>query len=201
MTSSAKPPASPSHTPASPRTPTHLPCGVGLALPKLAFASVLAETAPQLPKAPTAPLSTVKQPAPLVSVHTAGDDRRAHHDDGALDPMARQAAQLAPPVASTAEVRTGSAAEPEVRARMSLEDLVPELVKKIAWSGDARGGTVRMELGAGELAGSTLIVSSENGRVSVNVQAPAGTDRAAWRDRLATRLTARGLSIDSVEVT
>ncbi len=116
-----------------------------------------------------------------------------------LDPMTRQAAQLAPPTpaAPTNEVAVGAA---QTNARVSLEDLVPELVKRIAWSGDARRGTVRMELGSGELAGSTVMVSADNGRVTVHVHTPPGTDADAWRARIANRLEARGLSVDSVEV-
>ncbi len=97
--------------------------------------------------------------------------------------------------------RDPAASAPAVtNARVSLEDLVPQLVKKIAWSGDAHRGTVRMELGAGELAGATLTVSAENGRVSVRVDTPPGTDTAAWRERLSNRLEAKGLSLDTVEV-
>jgi len=115
--------------------------------------------------------------------------------------MARQTAQLAPPpVVQTDATQQAALATPEARARLSLEELVPQLVKKIAWSGDARAGTVRMELGAGDLAGSTLIVSSESGRISVSVRAPAGTDTAAWSARLATRLQERGLAVDSIDV-
>jgi hypothetical protein len=88
----------------------------------------------------------------------------------------------------------------QTNARVSLEELVPQLVKKIAWSGDAKQGTVRMELGAGDLAGSTLTVSADNGRVSVHVAAPPGTDTAAWRDRLESRLSARGLALGTIEV-
>ena len=88
----------------------------------------------------------------------------------------------------------------QTHARVSLEELIPQLVKKIAWSGDAKAGTVRMELGAGDLAGSTLTVSAENGRVSVHIAAPPGTDASAWKNRIATRLEARGISVDTVHV-
>ncbi|HSQ64006.1 MAG TPA: hypothetical protein VLM85_12360, partial [Polyangiaceae bacterium] len=88
----------------------------------------------------------------------------------------------------------------QTNARVSMEELLPALVKKIAWSGDAQRGTVRMELGAGELAGATLMVSSEGGRVRVQLHAPPGTDVASWRERLRGRLEAKGLSIESLEV-
>ncbi len=83
---------------------------------------------------------------------------------------------------------------------MSLEDLVPALVRKVAWSGDARRGAVRLELGAGALAGVTLIVHANDGRVQVQLSAPPGVDLEDWRDRIAQRLAARGLSVDDVRV-
>ncbi len=135
----------------------------------------------------------------VLPVHPDADKRRRPSADD-LDPSARQAAQLAPPMPMTAFENEKQEVAAQTNARVSLEDLVPQLVKKIAWSGDSQRGTVRMELGAGELAGSTLTVSADNGRVSVDVAAPPGTDLAAWRERLSSRLAARGLSLDSVEV-
>jgi len=57
-----------------------------------------------------------------------------------------------------------------------------------------------MELGAGDLAGGTLTVSAENGRVSVHVAVPPGTDADAWKTRIASRLEARGIAVDTVHV-
>jgi hypothetical protein len=136
----------------------------------------------------------------VTAVHPDAEKRGRHHESEELDPSMRQTAQLAPPLGtmtSNAESETSKLAS---QTRVSLEDLVPQLVKKIAWSGDAQRGTVRMELGAGELAGATLTVSADAGRVSVHVQTPPGTDVAAWRDRLTARLEGRGLSVESVSV-
>ncbi len=134
-------------------------------------------------------------------MHPDAEKRHRHGAGDDLDPSARQAAQLAPPMATTSPIDAQKeVTAAQTNARVSLEELVPQLVKKIAWSGDARRGTVRMELGAGDLAGSTLTVSAENGRVSVHVASPPGTDTAAWRARLESRLAARGLSLDTVEV-
>lgn len=140
-------------------------------------------------------------PQAVTAVHPDTDKRRRHEGADDLDPSARQAAQLAPPIgiAPPTEAEKEQVAA-QTNARVSLEDLVPQLVKKIAWSGDGQRGTVRMELGAGELAGSTLTVSAANGRVSVDVAAPPGTDVAAWRERLSSRLAARGLALDTIEV-
>jgi hypothetical protein len=89
---------------------------------------------------------------------------------------------------------------PEVKARASLEELLPALVRRIAWSGDARRGAVRMELGAGELAGATVTVHADDGRLRVELAAPPGADREAWGERLRARLEARGLAVDEVVV-
>lgn len=139
-------------------------------------------------------------PQAVVAVHPDAEKKHRHGAGDELDPSARQAAQLAPPMTTSPIEAQKDAAAAQTNARVSLEELVPQLVKKIAWSGDARRGTVRMELGAGDLAGSTLTVSAENGRVSVHVAAPPGTDTAAWRARLESRLTERGLALDTVEV-
>ncbi len=122
-----------------------------------------------------------------------------------LDPAARHAAQLAPPlgtpVLSPLSSPTLGHTAPEVRARASLEELLPALVKKIAWAGDGRRGSVRMELGAGTLAGGTVIVHADEGRVRVELATPPGADPEEWRRRITERLSARGLTLDRVEVT
>ncbi len=127
--------------------------------------------------------------------------RRAHDAD--LEPAARHAAQLAPPVttpvAPTAAPALAEAA-PVARARASLEDLLPALVRRVAWSGDGKRGTVRLELGAGALAGATLLVHTDEGRVRVHLSAPPGVDLEGWRTRIASRLAGRGLDVAEVEV-
>jgi len=85
------------------------------------------------------------------------------------------------------------------RVRSSLEDLLPSLVRRVAWSGDGRRGTVRLELGAGEMAGATLLVHVDDGRVRVHLSGPPGVDLGGWRERIADRLAARGLEVDEVE--
>ena len=192
----------PAHGPQQQKPPTHphLP-------PKgMPFANILAQALPQ-PKpqvmvGPSAKPQTTALPQAVLAVHAEPEKRNRHtHGDGDLDPMARQAAQLAPPqtmtTAAPVELETAAA---QTNARVSLEELVPQLVKKIAWSGDAQRGMVRMELGAGDLAGGTLTVSAENGRVSVHVAAPPGTDAGEWKSRIANRLAARGIAVDTVHV-
>jgi hypothetical protein len=50
------------------------------------------------------------------------------------------------------------------------------------------------------LSGATLLVQTDDGRVRVHLNAPAGADVEQWRARIAERLAARGLAVDSVEV-
>lgn len=135
-------------------------------------------------------------------------DRDAARDEDPLDPLFRQRDLLAPahaaPVASPPPlaqppVETTSAPV-HARARASLEDVLTALVRRIAWSGDGRRGAVRLELGAGALAGATLLVEADEGRVRVRLSAPPGVDAEAWRRRIAERFAAKRIAVDAVEV-
>jgi hypothetical protein len=122
--------------------------------------------------------------------------------DDPLDRGSRQAALLAPPPQSVVHAGATEAADAPAatRASTSLEDLLPALVRKVAWSGDGRKGTVRLELGSGGMAGAEVIVESDEGRVRVQLRAPDGVDGDAWRRRVSARLAARGLDVEDVEV-
>jgi hypothetical protein len=150
--------------------------------------------------------------SPSPSATTAPDSHAKDSDpDDALDPIHRHRAAFAPPEllsgplispsthsASFTLPQAGTASG--VRAATSLEDLLPALVRRIAWSGDRHRGCVRLELGAGELAGATLLVHAENGQVRVHLDVPPGTDAARWRQRICDRLASRGVPA-AVEVT
>jgi hypothetical protein len=136
----------------------------------------------------------------------AGDEeapargRRRTPDADPLDPSTRHAAQLAPPVqAGPAPPGSATTAQVAARVQSSVEDLLPALVRRVAWSSDGRRGTVRLELGAGDLAGATLMVHVDEGRVRVHLSAPPGVALGGWRERIADRLAARGLAVDGVE--
>jgi hypothetical protein len=88
----------------------------------------------------------------------------------------------------------------QATARASLEEVLPALVRRIAWSGDGKRGTLRLEFGQGALAGGTLLVQAEDGRVRVELQAPPGTDTSAWKGRIASRLANRGVQLDELVV-
>jgi hypothetical protein len=129
------------------------------------------------------------------------EPRRVRPDP--LDPAARHAAQMAPLFTPTEAAPGGppSPAPPvETQAHASLELMLPELVRNIAWAGDGKRGSMRLELGAGALAGGVLVVHADEGRVRVELNAPAGTDVVAWKTRLHERLAQRGVDVDEVVV-
>jgi hypothetical protein len=78
----------------------------------------------------------------------------------------------------------------------SLEEILPALVRRIAWSGDGRRGVVRIELGSGELDGAMLLVATEGGRVRVALSGGAGVELESWRERIAKRLEDKGLDVE-----
>jgi len=150
----------------------------------------------------------------------------ASTDDGAADdplhpavrhaaqwgPLAHAPGQAAPGAPEAVQVVDGgtsvsagiSAGNVEVRAAASLEELLPALVRNVAWSGDGTRGVVHLELGAGALSGARVVIEADGGRVRVSVTGPASVhaavDLEAWRDRIAARLAARGLEASSVEI-
>jgi hypothetical protein len=171
---------------------------------------VLKSTAPAafstLVRPPPPKGAEIKAPAGQISAQTPSAGPAKHekplsqHDDD-LDPMARRAAQLAPPVQLGGPAATFEpSAIVDTHARVSLEEILPQLVKKIAWAGDGKKGSVRIELGAGELAGSTLLVHADDGKVRVELSVPPGVDANAWKERIHSKLSARGLDVESVDV-
>jgi hypothetical protein len=170
------------------------------------FSSVLRREAAGRSSARTLPppLAQANREAPALP-----DPQKETED--VLDPLRRRRAALAPPewlgvlsptlYASPQALLTGAASPRPAAAASSLEELVPSLVRRIAWAGDRHRGSVRLELGAGELAGAILLVHADGGRVQVQVSAPPGTDTVAWQKRLSKRIAARGIPIDGVEVT
>jgi hypothetical protein len=116
-----------------------------------------------------------------------------------LDPSARQLAHLAPPgtLGQPSLDAAGAQASEPMRAR-SLEELLPALVRKIAWAGDRHRGTVRLELGAGAYAGTTVTVHADGGRLRVEIAGQEGPELDRLRVRLDARLRGHGLDVESV---
>jgi hypothetical protein len=119
-----------------------------------------------------------------------------------LDPMARALAHGMPVPTPGHEATAAPAAAPMPSGGGSpaLEQVVEQLVRRIAWSGDARRGSARIELGSGRLAGAVLFISADGGSVDVSMQLPQGEDSQKWRDRIVRRLEHRGIHIGSLEV-
>ena len=117
-----------------------------------------------------------------------------------LDPITRQTAHLAPPPAVGAVAQEPPSALVELQAHASLEELIPTLARRIAWSNDGRRGAVRIEVGEGRLAGATVLVTADDGRVSVDMEMPSTATSAGWQQRIAERLASRGLDVEKVDV-
>jgi hypothetical protein len=115
-----------------------------------------------------------------------------------LDPSLRNPALVAPPVVAPVTSPVAAEAAEAPRTRMSLEQLLPALVRRIAWSGDRNKGTVRLEIGAGAYAGTTLLVHADAGRVRVEVSGVDGHERSELCSRLDARLRRHGLDVESV---
>jgi hypothetical protein len=131
-----------------------------------------------------------------------GPMREDADDLDRLDPSARHAAHLAVPGGysmspSAIDPAANASADAPVRAR-SLEELLPLLVRKIAWAGDRHKGTVRLELGAGAYAGAIVVVHAEGGRVRVEIGGNEGPELNRLRERLDTRLRGHGIDVESV---
>jgi hypothetical protein len=87
-----------------------------------------------------------------------------------------------------------------VSARVSLEHVLSRLVRRMAWSGDARTGAAHLEIGAGALEGARLTIHADHGALRVSLSLPPGADAAAWRERIARRFDVRGLQLTELDV-
>jgi hypothetical protein len=125
-----------------------------------------------------------------------GKDRHAADAFDPLDPASRKVAQIAPPMTLSAVAPATN--EVAARARVSMEDLLPQLVRRIAWAGDRRKGTVQLEIGAGRHEGTTVTVHADDGRVRVELRGKDGAPVDDLRERLDARLRRHGLDVESV---
>ena len=148
------------------------------------FAQLVARPATERRTAPVA--AHPGPPRPEARAHPEARKQKEERRDDPLDPAVRQLAQLGPPpppVAPTTSVDTAIAP----RARVSLEELLPQLVRRIAWAGDRRRGSVQLELGAGPHAGTVVTVHADDGRVRVEVRGS---------EELRARIAAAGMPVD-----
>ncbi len=87
------------------------------------------------------------------------------------------------------------AAPAALPVREDLQNLLTGLARRVAWGGDRRKGSARIELSEGALAGATLVVHTEQRSVSVEIELPAGGGAAGdLQQRLLDRLEARGFA-------
>jgi hypothetical protein len=188
------------------------PGAPSLAAPGLLPAGALAKTSvAKLLRPPHAPAGAGIDPGAVAT--DVPDD-----PESPLDPAVRHSAHLAPLGRAPEHAREHAPAlapehapafapehaPAEVRAATSLEELLPALVRTVAWNAEGRRGVVHLELGAGSLSGTRLVIEADAGRVRVTIAAPASVrasvDLSGWRERIAARLAARGLDVGSVDV-
>ena len=122
---------------------------------------------------------------------SGGSEARAERG-AVLDPLLCQmAVQSGIAPAAGQAVHSASAALP---LRDDLQNLLTGLARRVAWGGDRRKGSARIELSEGALAGATLVVHTEQRSVSVELELPAGAPGSGLEERLRERLEARGFS-------
>jgi hypothetical protein len=79
--------------------------------------------------------------------------------------------------------------------REDLQNLLTGLARRVAWGGDRRKGTARIELSEGALAGATLVVHTEQRSVSVEIELPGGSSAGqGLEQRILDRLEGRGFA-------
>lgn len=87
-----------------------------------------------------------------------------------------------------------------VQSVMSMEQLIPEMVRKIAWGGDRQRATARLELGRGALNGACVTVHSDHGSVRVELSGGDPHELDQFRERIERRLRERGIDLEDVRV-
>jgi hypothetical protein len=128
---------------------------------------------------------------------------------GGGEPRAEEIAPQVDPLAlSLACASSGPASAPEPHAlHLGVAPtgatvdvaLAAEVLQRVAWGGDRRRGVARLELG-GEFAGTVVIVHGEGREVALELTLPVGRCAGELPERLAARLTARGLVVRELVV-
>lgn len=114
--------------------------------------------------------------------------------EGTLDPLCCQLAvnqELGSFVQPNPLAGVAPAALP---LREDLQNLLTGLARRVAWGGDRRKGSARIELAEGALAGATLVVHADRHTVSVELELPTGMAAQGWPERIAQRLEGRGFA-------
>ncbi len=128
----------------------------------------------------------------------ASEPRPNAGKDGVLDPLWCQMAcqMLVHPGITPAVVPAApSLASATLPLREDLQNLLSGLARRVAWGGDRRKGTARIELSEGALAGATLVVHAEQRSVSVEIELPDGSNAGqGLQQRILDRLEGRGFA-------
>ncbi len=186
------------------------------ALARRALALPLGSVAPPTPSAPAGTggkgeFARLMRPAAGPASARAAPPREddplpGRHDlaEGACPSSCGTAVPAAAPPLFTAQptpepATPAGATSAQARGAVALQELWPALVRRVAWDGDSRRAAMRLELGAGALAGAVLLLRYDEGHVRVTLSDPSGADLDAWRARIAARLAAAGLQVEGVE--
>lgn len=175
---------------------------------KVANADALASNSPSRLDASTYHCAETQGQTGRESVDGGRDAREHNPADESAPPPSPCGGDWRDPACFLAALRTTDAPHPaSVEASRgltahlpALDMLLQRLVRRVAWAGDGRAGTVRLELGAGELEGTTVVVHAEGGEVSVDVELSPGLDTQTWHRRIGDRLSASGLLVRELVV-
>ena len=97
-------------------------------------------------------------------------------------------------------VPTSTIDDGAVGRTLALQTLLVRCARRVAWGGDGRRGTARIEVGEGALAGAVLVVSAVDREIDVEISLPDASLDTGWRERVVTRLRRRGFTIRRFEV-
>jgi hypothetical protein len=151
-----------------------------------------------LPPVPSEAEQSTRSRSPQPAADPLAEPERGSPNDGAPDWQPGAVDPLA-----LFGVTGAGFTEPAVPAPtgpVAIDPLVGELLRSIAWGGDRRRGTARIELGSGRYGGTALKVEVVGERLHIDLEAPPGVDANELGARLSERFAARGLPVDSLVV-
>jgi hypothetical protein len=113
-----------------------------------------------------------------------------------LDPLMRSLAVSV----GTSSARVEPRSAPITMVPAGLEALLSRMAKRLAWGSDGRRATACLELGAGPLAGATVMLATEGRAVELAVELPPGVSASAWQERIRRRFEERGFELTCLVV-
>ena len=115
-----------------------------------------------------------------------------------LDPSPGFGVELNDPlvrVLSSSALRLAESASGSLAGVPPFVDQWGRFVRRLAWGGDGRRGTARIEIAAGEWAGAAIVVHAVERQVRIEIDLPEGVPLESWRERIAARLRERGVEL------